>query len=410
MKKLIVYFCLAVAAVLVCGCSKDNSTEKPIKDYEIFHDRRTTTFEDYFTGSIEMAMSGTDPSTITKLLPLLKGLVSEDEVSYYDYTYSSTDPHGLPVRLSARLYVPNSAYSGSQCKGVVLANHYTLMCSTNCPTKLHSLLSAHTWMGYAVVVPDYYGKGESSDRHQLLFESAFNAQGCFDALVSAIGILDDLDISYDGDRIYNYGYSQGGGIAVGVQKIAAQHPEAGINLYKTFAGGSPVDIVDIMKSYQKNKYSDGLHFQSFSLANVIAEQVVDVSYEEVFTAKILPYVDRYFLSGTYEMGELEAIMDGMSYEDVFTPEFLSESGPVADKFAPFLEKAGVAKGWGVPSGTSFYLYTAKEDRVIPKSNFNTLKENLTNYPSLGELYFMEGSASTHRNGAFEFFLWLLASW
>ena len=151
---------------------------------------------------------------------VLKTVVSTAYTSYYvNYTSVGADAK-TPTTLSGVVTVPNYT-SLANLDVLVLDCHHTVCDDASAPSSLGSTLAGSLALGgvYPMVCPDYLGYGLTKDQvHPFLCQELLARQS-LDLVVVAIDLLADEKIGIHPHMLGNIGYSQGGGVAMGVHKL-----------------------------------------------------------------------------------------------------------------------------------------------------------------------------------------------
>ena len=215
------------------------------------------------------------PTASTALEPYITTL---DNRMVYKFNYPSTSVTGDPVVLSSLLccWAPATPPEGATIESVHLYSHYTVTANSQCPTSAtdkttdFAALSA-LFKGYEydkenpyksivthsiVIMPDYEGYGVSSDRvHPYLIQTV-TAQQVVDALTYGLELYGKLNGANntlplkDDWRCFSLGYSQGGAVAVAVQRhIEKNNLSDKLHFRGTLCGDGPYDLLATMRYY-----------------------------------------------------------------------------------------------------------------------------------------------------------------
>ncbi len=196
----------------------------------------------------------------------------------YRFNYPSTSVTGEPVVLSSLLacWAPSAPKEGDAIESVHMYSHYTVSANSQCPTS-SSLQSADfvalsiLFEGGAydasqpfrsvvkrsiVIMPDYEGYGVTADRtHPYLVEDV-TAQQVVDAVTYGLQLYAKLDGAdntlplKDDWRSFSIGYSQGGAVALAVQRyIEENNLSDQLHFRGTLCGDAPYDLIATMRYY-----------------------------------------------------------------------------------------------------------------------------------------------------------------
>lgn len=148
-----------------------------------------------------------------KLLFTLAGVPIEPQYSVrlYRVTYETAGPNGGRMNASGAFCVPD--IPGSPALPIVSYQHGTITQTNKAPSSLDVSTEAAVGVafatsGYAAVVPDYLGLGESTGLHPY-HHARSEATACVDMLRAARDFSATNDIALT-NRVFLCGYSQGG--------------------------------------------------------------------------------------------------------------------------------------------------------------------------------------------------------
>ncbi len=230
------------------------------------------------------------------------GLDVPDAVSHahlYRIQYQSTDPAGKPTTLSGLVMLP-----GKPTKGLVVYCHATTRDSELAPSRYtgtNNLIEPEYVMlafasgGYAVVMPDYFGLGDSVGVQPYPGSEA-NAGSAVSAVQPAREIARRLGMPI-GKPLYLAGYSQGGAVAM----CAVRRLETG-NTEKPTAAvpmSGPYDLSgETVKSILKGRLSlEGLGTRLFLLglsAYSASHHLPGLDLKDYFAPSFATYVEYLF--------------------------------------------------------------------------------------------------------------------
>ncbi len=219
-----------------------------------------------------------------KLLFTLAGVPIEPQYSVrlYRVTYETAGPNGGRMNASGAFCVPD--IPGSPALPIVSYQHGTITQTNKAPSSLDVSTEAAVGVafatsGYAAVVPDYLGLGESTGLHPY-HHARSEATACVDMLRAARNFAETNAISLT-NRLFLCGYSQGGHATMALLRelewfhtneftVAACAPMAGA--YDL----SGVTAVDFLSSRPKPNpyyflYLLGAYQQAYSLAPTLAD-------------------------------------------------------------------------------------------------------------------------------------------
>ncbi|MFM1988669.1 MAG: hypothetical protein RJA99_1626 [Pseudomonadota bacterium] len=230
------------------------------------------------TQSVKASLTRAQVDAAVAALPGLAGLIGGPaacEVTLRQATYRTVDPQGREAVAGMGLLVP------SGCPGpypVLVYHHGTQILKSSTmsdPANLEVFLAYGYFasQGYAVVMPDYLGYGESSLGYHPYLDAENMGRTSIDALRAGMRMLADLGVATSG-KLFLTGYSQGGHSTLATQRalerdhaaefaVTASAPMAGFySLSTTFADAvtAPTDLGSVLFAFgltalQKN-YGD----------------------------------------------------------------------------------------------------------------------------------------------------------
>jgi hypothetical protein len=196
----------------------------------------------------------------------------------YKFNYPSTSVTGDPVVLSSLLccWAPKEPEQGAAIESVHLYSHYTVTANSQCPTSATAttadfVVLAALYEGYEydakrpyksivkrsiVIMPDYEGYGVSGDRVHPYLVQTVTAQQVVDALTyglelyGKLGGADNTLPLKDDWRCFSVGYSQGGAVALAVQRHIEQNGLSDqLHFRGTLCGDGPYDLIATLRYY-----------------------------------------------------------------------------------------------------------------------------------------------------------------
>ena len=333
----------------------------------------------------------------------------EKPASAISYNYLSADPQGKPVELSALLYVPDAALDGSKAlTGISLTNHGTIASNAECPTQKGQFEGALTWKNYAMVMPDYYGFGASVDRPQAYLDAETTARGNIDAYLAARQLLEDRAVAIP-QRLYSFGYSQGGFNSMANLKYVATHPELDVSFEKVMCGGSPFDVELTWNAYTEGTFRNVIGFVPLTVVSINESQELGLGYDQLFKGSLLENYSEWILSKKYTLTEINDRIGTDNLSDILNADFLAGNGTAYERILEVCRRYSLTSGWTPPSGTKIILYHSKEDDTVPYANFTAMKDFLDQAaPGCYTAY--DGNDGGHLNAVVNYILNLLSEW
>jgi pimeloyl-ACP methyl ester carboxylesterase len=169
------------------------------------------------------------------------------DVEQWSIAYLTIDPNGELVTASAGVFFPIGAPGPVS---LVSFSHGTetvksAVASNPASINTHGIINASD--GSAIVVADYLGMGIDSVHPQAYLNAAIGAATSVDALLAAKRMADEREISLDG-RLFVYGYSQGGQVAMALLRELERNPRRGLEVTAGAPMSGPYDLYSSAKT------------------------------------------------------------------------------------------------------------------------------------------------------------------
>lgn len=215
------------------------------------------------------------PTPSTELEPYITTLGNK---MVYKFNYPSTSVTGKPVVLSSLLccWAPTEPQTSDSIESVHLYSHYTVTTNSQCPTSattttLDFMVLSTLFEGgdydeqtpfrsvvkrSIAIMPDYEGYGVSSDRvHPYLVEDV-TAKQVVDAMTYGLELYGKLNGANNtlplknNWRCFSVGYSQGGAVALAVQRYIEENDLSDqLHFRGTLCGDGPYDLIATIRYY-----------------------------------------------------------------------------------------------------------------------------------------------------------------
>lgn len=374
----------------------------------LWYDYQITAENTYASQQVLLDERGIDLSDSQFLLSFL--FPDRDKpVRAISYTYLSVDPQGYPVKLSALLYIPDAAWAGTKdLTGICLANHGTIASNAECPTMNVQLEGAFAWKNYAIIMPDYYGFGVSADRPQAYLDPETTARGSIDAYLAAVQLLKDRHVNIP-DRLYSFGYSQGGFNSMANLMYASKHPELRIRFEKVMCGGSPFDVELTWDAYTQGTFRNAIAFIPMTIVSINESQQLGLNYKDIFKGILLDNWQDWILSKQYDVATINTLIDTDDLSVIMAPEFMSRTGYAYNTIKDVCRRFSLTSGWIPPAGTQIILYHSKQDDTVPYANLTAMKAFLNNVAP-GCYKANDGNDGGHVDAILSFIVSIIREW
>ena len=173
--------------------------------------------------------------------------------------YKTSDENGKSVVASGTLTIPTptpqyTQYLASVNKSfsisTILENHGTIFTNAEAPTNSIMNLGSATqsmellmsgYSGFAVIMPDYLGYGDSNSSHHPYILKKSSANVSIDMLKASVRYMTDNDIVFNG-QVYVSGYSEGGFVAMAVAEELEKNYASEFQIKGLAAMAGPYDV------------------------------------------------------------------------------------------------------------------------------------------------------------------------
>jgi hypothetical protein len=169
------------------------------------------------------------------------------DVEQWRIAYTTVDPTGNLVTASAGVFFPVGAPGAMP---LVSFSHGTETVKTNAawnPDIMNPQGVVNGSDGSAIVVADYLGLGIDADHPQAYLNAANGAAISVDALLAARKLLTQREVPLDG-RLFVYGYSQGGQVAMALLRELERNPRRGLSVTAAATMMGPYDLYGNVQS------------------------------------------------------------------------------------------------------------------------------------------------------------------
>ena len=209
-------------------------------------------------------------------------LFTEQSESFYKFNYPSTNAAGEPITLSSLLafWKPTAQMTSDVNNSVIINSHYTITADAQCPTHITNTLSAdfpdylllqlflsgrheHPYQDLisksVVIMPDYEGYGISAGSTHPYLAEELTAQQVVDGVRYGLLVYQELVNGglapqlAENWRSFSMGYSQGGAVALAVQRHIEQHDLSDtLHFRGTLCGDGPYDLITTLRYYMED--------------------------------------------------------------------------------------------------------------------------------------------------------------
>ncbi|WP_235861441.1 alpha/beta hydrolase family protein [Pontibacter flavimaris] len=283
-------------------------------------------------------------------------------ISVYKLVYNTTYL-GREIKASGLVCLPQHTAAPVP---VVSVQHGTNFAHRDAPSNFEGLSGFELFAaaGYALLIPDYIGFGESKDILHLYYDQKHAALAVVDMIKAAKTLYAEEEVPVS-DKLFLVGYSEGGYVTLSAQKEIETNPAHGLKVTASAAGAGGYDMVEMLglvKSGEAYAYPAYLAYvlQAYNNTNQWNRPLSDF-FREPYASK-MPSLFDGSKSGSAINRELTR-----DPKALFNPTFFAALQDDEKELA--LKQALQANSfydWVPQSPTRLYHGTA--DEVVPFSN------------------------------------------
>ncbi len=216
------------------------------------------------------------------------------DVAIYKVQYYTDNLDGEAHLASGLFCLPNNPND----MPLLCYQHGTVNDRFDVPSELsggYSLGVVFASEGYATVMPDYIGLGDSSGIHPYIHAES-EAWAGLDMFRAARELQASLEFSLN-EQIFITGYSQGGHASMALQRMIERDQPAG---FSVTAGGhcsGPYSVSEKMIDFTLGEdpyvFVGYLAWVALSIQATFPDLLADYSLEDIFIADIVPHIERF---------------------------------------------------------------------------------------------------------------------
>jgi hypothetical protein len=259
-----------------------------------------------------------------------------------------------------------------------------------------------------MVMPDYYGFGVSADRPQAYLDAETTAHGNIDAYLAACQLLEDRKVGIP-NRLYSFGYSQGGFNSMANLKYVSVHPELGIQFEKVMCGGSPFDVELTWNAYTGGSFHNAIGFVPLTVVSINETQALHIDYAQLFKGVLLDHYGEWILSKEYTLSEINDKLGTDNLSDILDENFMAGNGTAYERVRDVCRRYSLTGGWIPASGTKIILYHSNQDDTVPYANLTAMK-NFLDEVAPGSYTAYDGDNGGHVNAVVNYILNIIFEW
>lgn len=397
---------------------------------------------------------------------------------FYTFNYPSKSATGEDVVLSSLLiaWTPSNPAETDSIESLHIYSHYTITANQECPSlnqdfqirllfgtlangKYNSNPDNNYISRCVIIAPDYEGYGVSKDRNHPYLAEELTAKQVMDAVQYGLELYqkhvnDERALAIKSDwRSFSIGYSQGGAVALAVQRhIEQNNLSNALHFRGSICGDGPYDLIATLRYYLNDNgtsYDTSTdHLQGMTTLPMVIPLIIKGmldTHPDMQTHTLEDYLSQQFLdtgimdwiaSKTLSTGDMgkkwyQQLQEGLDangrhytpeqmaelfyspsmntvwgrLDKLFTPGFADYTGQWVDLYQAMADN-GVASGWQPQHRIQFVH--ARGDMVVPFGNYLAFRD--AHQEDEGELFRIDDSITStdHSNVGMQFFISLAA--
>lgn len=310
MRKIIALFVLGLVFI-VSGCTPSSDPDPNSNQYYL----ATTNTKITNLSEIKEKVLGQNPY----LAPIFDKLV-DGKLSANAITYRSKGRDGGLITVSGLIVYPTDV----PIKGFICGPNHTITSNREAPTvSMVALNGIFALFGYAVVIPDYIGFGETASLPHPYVQKDLTGQVCADMILAAREFFAEKQITLP-QQVSIVGYSQGGASALFAQRVI-EEKYASIQLKKVYSGGGPNYLSKTFDYYIQTDYTGYPCSVPYVIIGADYAQNLNLNYANVFKSPLLENYNEWFNSKKYNSTEVNNFLGSNTistfmHDDMFKPE------------------------------------------------------------------------------------------
>jgi pimeloyl-ACP methyl ester carboxylesterase len=409
MKMKFVYFAvLCVATLFMTGCSSSSNDEPTTPSSDALEVVSSTDMQpseiiglltQYAPSAApvleESRASGSYMALINAKMQIL-GLTS---VKSDVVRFKSVGKDGAELYQTGKIYIPQQT---SPLRGIIIANHYTITQNSEAPSQTFQLEGAASLLGYAVVMADYIGFGETKAMPQTYLCADLTAHSSVDLALCTYKYLNDMGYKfvYADNEVYNEGYSQGGEVALAVQKLIESEYADKFTIRKTFAGAGPYDIAATFKTMIANNNSPISAVMPLTFIAMNYYYGLNLDFSKYFKEPLLSNYDKWINSKDYNTTQIDGLLGTTKVDAILTANALNPDAAEMKAVNETLEKNSLVK-WSPKAPIA--LFHSTTDNVVPDLNSKEAYEYFKANSS-ATVTFDNADYGSHYTAALQFYM------
>jgi pimeloyl-ACP methyl ester carboxylesterase len=351
---------LLLFVFVITGCKKDIQGDPVTPAPDLF---------------VSASSLGTFPRATIQAFAISAGLGSYTALIKYDVEFFkliyNTTYKGKPIQASGLLAIPKNV---PVMPSLLSAQHGTMFKNTDVPSNFPAAFSGFELFaagGFVTIIPDFIGYGVSQNIPHPYYDQLHSGLAVVDMIKATKSYLSKQSIAIS-NRLFLFGYSEGGYVTMAAQKEIETNPAHNLTLTAAAEGAGGYDLTGILSAITANPRYEAPSYLALLIRGYNSTYDWNRPYTDFFQQ---PYADRIpnLLNGTKTRGEVDVQLTN-SPTALFTPTFyanlLNANGETALK-QKLTENSFL--NWVPKSPTRLYHGTADE-AVFYQTTVNTFNK------------------------------------
>jgi hypothetical protein len=332
-------------------------------------------------------------------LGALEAFEPKYDVDQYAMSYTTINEKGEPIVASAGVFVPIGA--GTRLP-LVSFSHGTQTDKQKVPSTLAFINpqgivnAAH---GSVAVLADYVGMGVDAGHIHPYLVAQVGADASLDALRAARRLLKTLGLSLDG-RLFIYGYSQGGQVAMALLREIEREPRSGFTVTAAAPASGPYAFGEVFTTALANPNPPVQKTPSVPVIYLVASfQAVYHLADRMDEVLVPPFdaIGEHIVASGMSDAEAQAIPVTKYSRDVMQPQLIESI--LNDPLSPMAEAMRSNEVYDWAPRTPLRMYYTSTDAVVNPANtllaFDRMRARGAPDVDAIELHDPSGKALTH---------------
>jgi alpha-beta hydrolase superfamily lysophospholipase len=372
---------LLISLLVITGCKKETEVVDPVAGADLFVS--ATSSGNYTKTQIQAFAAA---AGLTSYIPLIKY-----DVDNFKFVYK-TNFKGSQIQVSGLIGIPKNL---PFVPSILSAQHGTMFKSTEAPSNFPATFTGFELFaagGFVTVIPDLIGYGVSQNIPHPYYDQLYSGQAVVDMIKAVKYYVGEQKIAIS-NRLFLFGYSEGGYVTMAAQKEIETNPAHNLTLTAAAEGAGGYDLNGMLTAIVGTSSYSAPSYLALLLNGYNSTYNWNRPLTDFFQQ---PYADRIpaLLNGTKDRGQIDAQLTGSptaSFAPTFYANLLNPAGEAALK-----QKltANSFLDWAPKSPTRLFHGTADE-AVFYQTSLSTFNKFKAAGATKVELYTIQNG--THES-------------